>query len=143
MKTGIELVEELFGEDYDDDIFYELRDGDCEGYKLISDELSYNSGWYNYYEVVIENSETGNRYSFEYNQHTSDNVCDGGVIYESFKEIEPDPLQIAIDKLMDATFDLGMMLQDLDYDALSEQEKAFLAALDFYCDVAEEMNEDV
>jgi hypothetical protein len=53
-----------------------------------------------------------------------------------------DKFQLAIDKLMDATFDLGMLLQDLDYDALSPQEKEFLAALDFYCEVAEEMDEE-
>jgi hypothetical protein len=140
MKTGYELIEEVFGKDFDTDDLYAIRDNDLEGYELISDELVYNKGWYNYYEVIFKDLKTGKKYSFEYKQHTSDNVCDGGLLLETFKEVTEDKFQLAIDKLMDAVFDLGIELSEKEIEELTEKENKFLKALDFYCDVFEENN---
>lgn len=83
MKTGYDLVEEVFGEEAIDHL-REIEEVD--GVEDYTENLSYNSGWYNYYEVTFKFK--GKKYSFEFKSHTSDNVCDMEFFYESFKEIE-------------------------------------------------------
>lgn len=78
---GYKLLEEVFGEDLDD-IFSLIRDGDLEGVTTVTESLSYNSGWYNYYVIMFDYK--GKRYSFEYKDHTSDNVCDMSYLPETF-----------------------------------------------------------
>lgn len=140
MKTGYELIEELFGEDFDSSDPYELRDNDLKGFELISDELSYNSGWYNYYKLTFKHIKTGKKYSIEYNSHTSDNVCDGGFLTDTLKEIKEDKTYDAFDKFMNLALDLGNELHERE--ELTELEGQFLNALDCYIDLACEEIED-
>lgn len=139
-KIGYELIEEVFGEHFDHDDFYSLRDGDLEGFELISDDLSYNSGWYNYYEVTVKDTNTGKKYSFEYNQHTSDNVCDGGLLLGTFKEIEEDIVYAAFDKFMDSAFELAEDFHKKNM--LTKPEQNFLNAFDHYIDLVVEEDEE-
>lgn len=68
-------LEELFGEDEDVwEIISLIRHDDYEEATNVKDELSYNSGWYNYSTLTFDYK--GKRYSIEYKEHTSDNVCD-------------------------------------------------------------------
>ena len=78
---GQALLEQVFGEDLDD-IFSLIRDEDLEGVSNVNEDLSYNSGWYNYYQILFDYK--GKRYSFEYKDHTSDNVCDMTYLPETF-----------------------------------------------------------
>jgi predicted HAD superfamily Cof-like phosphohydrolase len=61
---------------------------------------------------------------------------------ERQKQYVDDKFGQAIDKLMDASFDLGMALQGIDESELTDKEKAFLKALDFYCDAGEDLDEE-
>lgn len=47
---------------------------EVEGVSNVKDSLEYNSGWYNYSLLTFDYKEK--RYSIEYKEHTSDNVCE-------------------------------------------------------------------
>lgn len=66
--------DEVFGEDSSGDELYEIRFDDFLEATNVKDELSYNSGWYNYSLLTFDYK--GKRYSIEYKEHTSDNVVD-------------------------------------------------------------------
>jgi predicted HAD superfamily Cof-like phosphohydrolase len=61
---------------------------------------------------------------------------------ESQKQYADDKFGQAIDKLMDASFDLGMALQEIHESELTDKERVFLKALDFYCEAGEELEDD-
>lgn len=71
-------LETIFGEElleeYGGDILHEIRNEDVPGVTNVKENLDYNSGWYNYSTLKFDYE--GNRYSIEYSEHTSDNVCD-------------------------------------------------------------------
>jgi|SRR5690606_38089811 len=92
MKTGLELVDELFGEDE----IFNLREIEyVDGVEEYEENLSYNEGWYNYYEVTFKYN--GKKYSFEYREHTSDNVADTEIFDDSFQEVE-DTITITVEE---------------------------------------------
>lgn len=78
--------EEVFADEIEENgdlSIYEIED--VEGVTNFDDSISYNSGWYNYHEVTF--TYKGKRYSFEYKRHTSDNVCDEEIFWDTFKEV--------------------------------------------------------
>jgi len=80
--------EEVFEDEIEENGYLsEFEIEDVEGVTDYEDDISYNSGWYNYHEVTFK--YRGKKYSFEYKSHTSDNVCDTEVLSGTFKEIEP------------------------------------------------------
>lgn len=73
--AGIMNFEDVFGESEDwQEIIMEISQDSYEGATNVSDDLSYNSGWYNH--SVITFDYKGKRYYIEYKEHTSDNVSD-------------------------------------------------------------------
>ncbi|AYB37649.1 hypothetical protein [Brevibacillus laterosporus] len=82
MKKGWELINELFGEDFD--FMGEIIDMD--GVVEISDVISYNDDWWNYHLVTIEYE--GKYYTYEYRKHVAP-IC-GDIEYygETFQEVE-------------------------------------------------------
>lgn len=69
-------------------LFEDVEPCDLEDHDEISaydENLSYNSGWYNYYEVTFR--YRGKKYSMEKKVHTSDNVCDTEYLIETFQEV--------------------------------------------------------
>ncbi|MEH7209990.1 hypothetical protein V7094_27890, partial [Priestia megaterium] len=86
MLTGTKLLEEVFSEEVLENL-PDLREiEEVDGVTNWSIDFSYNSGWYNYYTVSF--NYNGKKYEFEYQDHTSDNVCDSEVDVASFKECE-------------------------------------------------------
>lgn len=84
---GYALFEQVFADVIEEDgelEFYQIEDID--GVTEYSDELNYNSGWYNYSIVFFKYN--GRKYSMEYKEHTSDNVSDTEHLWNTFKEIQ-------------------------------------------------------
>ncbi|MCR4362048.1 hypothetical protein NUG13_11985 [Bacillus subtilis] len=90
---GINLYKNLF----DDIDPFELEDH--EGISLYNENLSYNEGWYNIYEITFRFK--GKKYSMEKRVHTSDNVCENHWLVETFHEVvETDDLRKGIDRII-------------------------------------------
>lgn len=81
MRQGYELIEEIFGEE-GLELVSELRHGDILDVKNHSIEITDNIGWYNHYQVKFDLNEK--RYVFKYKEHTSDNVCDSEIFFDTF-----------------------------------------------------------
>ncbi|HHB2481355.1 TPA: hypothetical protein ACORDH_002806 [Bacillus cereus] len=82
MKKGLELFEEVFGEDV---TIEEVRGEEVEGAE-ISYENEYHSGWWIYQDVIVKYK--GKKYSFEYREHSSDNCCDNDCYIDTFVEVK-------------------------------------------------------
>lgn len=68
-------LEEIFGEDIClDEVLGEIRHDFFDGVTNVKDELKYNEGWYNYSSLTFDYE--GKRYTIDYKEHTSDNICD-------------------------------------------------------------------
>lgn len=106
MKKGTELLREIFDDCYDENLSMIMCEDTVEGVELISNKLSSNDEWYNYYEVVF--SFKGKLYTFEYNKHTSPNVCETNIEYDAFvclgdtKELEQEKPDILAYKKTEA-----------------------------------------
>ncbi|UUV46037.1 hypothetical protein [Bacillus phage vB_BanS-Thrax1] len=90
---GIVLLNEVFNdviEKYGEINMYEIED--LEETEEYDDSISYNSGWYNYHTVTF--TYKGRMYSYEYKSHTSDNVCDEEIFWDTFKEVTFDDLTL-------------------------------------------------
>lgn len=88
---GLKLIEQVFAdviEEYGQMELYEIQELD--GVTDYDEDLSYNSGWYNYYDVTFKYK--GKTYTFEYKEHTSDNVSDTEYFYGTFREIVEDKI---------------------------------------------------
>lgn len=93
---GLELWHHLFEEE-------DLEPYDLEDHEEVTsynEDLSYNSGWYNYYEITFR--LRGKKYSIEKKSHTSDNVCDTEWLMDTFQEvIYTNDLDKAVDNIID------------------------------------------
>ncbi|QOV08352.1 hypothetical protein Kirov_153 [Bacillus phage Kirov] len=90
---GQDLLVEVFAdefEEYGEINMWEIED--YEGVTEYDDDINYNSGWYNYHLVTF--TYKGKRYSYEYKTHTSDNVCDTEIFWDTFKEVTFDSLTL-------------------------------------------------
>lgn len=90
---GQDLLVEVFAdefEEYGEINMWEIED--YEGVTEYDDDINYNSGWYNYHLVTF--TYKGKRYSYEYKTHTSDNVCDTEILWDTFKEVTFDNLTL-------------------------------------------------
>ncbi|HDR7066903.1 TPA: hypothetical protein QCW42_004009 [Bacillus cereus] len=82
MKKGLELFEEVFGEEI---TIEEVRGEEVEGVE-ISYENEFHNGWWIYQDVIVDYK--GKKYSFEYREHSSDNCCDNDCYINTFMEIK-------------------------------------------------------
>lgn len=102
MKTGLKLFEEVFASEIEENEDFALSEIEyADGVTCHDENLEENEGWYNYYKVTF--SYNGNKYSFEYSSHTSDNVSDTDYDYSSFQLVvadESNKIEVAIDKLI-------------------------------------------
>ncbi|MDS7057140.1 hypothetical protein NXG04_07560 [Klebsiella pneumoniae] len=88
---GLKLLEHVFAEEiekYGDVDLYGVEE--IEGVTEYEEELNYNSGWYNYSDVTFKYK--GKMYTFEFKEHTSDNVCDKEIFLGTFREIVEDKI---------------------------------------------------
>ncbi|UGO46166.1 hypothetical protein PQE74_gp083 [Bacillus phage vB_BanS_Chewbecca] len=88
---GLRLLEQVFAEEFENHGDFELYEiQELDGVTDYDEDLSYNSGWYNYYDVTFKYK--GKSYTFEYKEHTSDNVSDTEYFYGTFKEVVEDKI---------------------------------------------------
>lgn len=89
-------LEDVFGEYWKEELNM-VRYDDCKDAENVKDELTYNSGWYNYSKLTFDFK--GKRYSIEHKEHTSDNVCDFEWLLDTFTCLgEVEELQESITK---------------------------------------------
>lgn len=92
---GLKLIEQVFADEiekYGDVDLYAVEEID--GVTDYDEDLNYNSGWYNYSDVTFKYK--GKTYTFEFKEHTSDNVCDKEIFLGTFREVveELDPVEL-------------------------------------------------